>query len=99
MPEGHSIHRLAIRHRSRLVGHAVRASSPQGRFAAGAALIDGQVLEGTDAWGQHLFHRYGDRWLHVHLGLFGSFRDGRVKRRPPVALMPGSGRGVLPVVL
>lgn len=53
------------------------ASSPQGRFAHGAALIDGRVVDGTDAWGKHLFHRYDDLWLHVHLGLFGKFRDGR----------------------
>lgn len=77
MPEGHTIHRLARRHRRLLVGHAVRASSPQGRFAEGAALIDGDVLQATEAWGKHLFHRYDDGWLHVHLGLFGKFRDGR----------------------
>ena len=35
-----------------------RASSPQGRFADGAALIDGRVLQATDAYGKHLFHRY-----------------------------------------
>ncbi len=76
MPEGHSIHRLARRHRRALGGHVVSASSPQGRFAEGAALIDGQRLDATDAWGKHLFHRYGDLWLHVHLGLYGKFRDG-----------------------
>lgn len=53
------------------------ASSPQGRFVGGAALVDGRVLDDTDAWGKHLFHRYDDLWLHVHLGLFGRFRDGR----------------------
>jgi endonuclease-8 len=52
----------------------VSASSPQGRFAEGAALLDGCVLTGTDAHGKHLFHAYGrDRWLHVHLGLYGTF--------------------------
>ena len=59
MPEGHTIHRLARRHAKTLGGQAVRASSPQGRFADGAALIDGRTLQGTDAWGKHLFHRYG----------------------------------------
>ncbi|MFP5281854.1 MAG: Fpg/Nei family DNA glycosylase [Actinomycetes bacterium] len=77
MPEGHTIHRLARRHRRLLGGQVLRASSPQGRFAAGAELLDGRVLEGTDAWGKHLFHRYaGARWLHVHLGLYGKFTDG-----------------------
>ncbi|MDO9457641.1 DNA-formamidopyrimidine glycosylase family protein, partial [Nocardioides sp.] len=83
MPEGHSIHRLARRHRQLLVGRAVRTSSPQGRFEVGAATIDGQVLASTEAWGKHLFHRYDDHWLHVHLGLFGRFRDGRGE--PPEA--------------
>ncbi|PUA79616.1 Fpg/Nei family DNA glycosylase [Nocardioides currus] len=83
MPEGHSIHRLARRHRRLLVGRRVRASSPQGRFAEGAALIDGATVVGTDAWGKHLFHTYADHpggeplVLHVHLGLYGKFREGR----------------------
>ncbi|SHN26786.1 Fpg/Nei family DNA glycosylase [Cryptosporangium aurantiacum] len=76
MPEGHTIHRLAQRHKQLLVGAPVRASSPQGRFEAGAAALDGLVLRDTDAHGKHLFHDYGDRWLHVHLGLYGTFVDG-----------------------
>ncbi|HEY5845351.1 MAG TPA: DNA-formamidopyrimidine glycosylase family protein, partial [Microlunatus sp.] len=77
MPEGHSIHRLARRHKKLFAGEPVRVSSPQGRFAEGAALLDGRVLEGTDAWGKHLFHRYaGGQWLHIHLGLYGKFADG-----------------------
>ncbi len=77
MPEGHTIHRLARRHQRLLGKQEVRASSPQGRFAEGAELIDGRVLEQTDAWGKHLFHRYaGGLWLHVHVGLYGKFSDG-----------------------
>ena len=76
MPEGHTIHRLARRHARLLVGHHVSADSPQGRFEDGARLLDGRVLGATDAWGKHLFHRYDDLWLHVHLGLYGKFRDG-----------------------
>lgn len=76
MPEGHTIHRLARRHARLLVGHHVSADSPQGRFEEGARLLDGRVLGATDAWGKHLFHRYDDLWLHVHLGLYGKFRDG-----------------------
>lgn len=83
VPEGHTIHRLARRHRRLLVGQQLEVSSPQGRFADGAALLDGRVLEGTDAWGKHLFHRYGDLWLHVHLGLFGKFRDGTLPAPEP----------------
>ncbi len=76
MPEGHTIHRLARRHRRLLKGRVVRTSSPQGRFAEGAAMLDGRTVLGTDAWGKHLFHRFDDLWLHVHLGLFGRYRDG-----------------------
>lgn len=76
MPEGHTIHRLARRHATLLVGQRVAADSPQGRFDDGARLLDGRVLDATDAWGKHLFHRYDDLWLHVHLGLYGKFRDG-----------------------
>ena len=76
MPEGHTIHRLARRHARLLVGQRVTADSPQGRFDDGARLIHGRVLTATDAWGKHLFHRYDDLWLHVHLGLYGKFRDG-----------------------
>ncbi|HZB49921.1 MAG TPA: DNA-formamidopyrimidine glycosylase family protein [Mycobacteriales bacterium] len=83
MPEGHTIHRLAREHNRLLVGHPVRATSPQGRFADGAARIDGRVLERTDAHGKHLFHRYGDLWLHVHLGLYGKFSTGTLPPPEP----------------
>jgi endonuclease-8 len=73
VPEGHTLHRLARRHCDRFAGHTVAADSPQGRFP-GAAEIDGQVLEGADAYGKHLFHRFeGGGVVHVHLGLIGTF--------------------------
>jgi endonuclease-8 len=59
-------------------------SSPQGRFAAGAARIDGTVLRGTDAFGKHLLHRFDAGTLHVHLGLYGRFTDGAGAPPPPV---------------
>lgn len=75
MPEGHVLHRAARLQGRRFSGHVVSATSPQGRFADGAALIDGQVLVGIDALGKHLFYRFGSGdVLHVHLGLFGKFR-------------------------
>lgn len=74
MPEGHTIHRLARDHAAWFAGRPVRVSSPQGRFEGSAALLDGLVLESTDAHGKHLFHRFeGEHWVHVHLGLFGRF--------------------------
>lgn len=75
MPEGHTIHRYARDHRRLLQGVPVAADSPQGRFAQGAALIDGRALSTVDPYGKHLFYRWeGGLTLHVHLGLYGAFR-------------------------
>lgn len=76
MPEGHTLHRLARLHQRRFGGHPVTVSSPQGRFAEGAAVVDGRVLRRASAWGKHLFHHYaGGMTVHVHLGLIGSFTE------------------------
>jgi endonuclease-8 len=75
MPEGHTIHRLARGLRTTLGDQPVQASSPQGRFSAGAALIDGERILRSDAWGKYLFVAMtGGQILHVHLGLIGKFR-------------------------
>jgi endonuclease VIII len=85
MPEGHTLHRLADLHRRRFAGRPVAVCSPQGRFAASAALVDGRVLERTDAHGKHLFHHYGpDLVVHVHLGLYGRFSDEPLPAGEPV---------------
>lgn len=75
MPEGHTIHRLARDHARALAGRPVAVSSPQGRFPD-AHEVDGAVLERTDAWGKHLFYELeGDRFVHVHLGIYGTFTE------------------------
>ncbi len=69
------MHRLAGAFRVRFVGKAVEASSPQGRFAEGAALLDGRVLQATEAHGKQMFLMFSDElWLRVHLGLYGMWR-------------------------
>ena len=74
MPEGHTLHRLAGHLTDAFGGRPVAVSSPQGRFAASAALLDGQVLLDAQAWGKQLFVEFpGDRFVHVHLGLIGKF--------------------------
>ena len=75
MPEGHTVHRLASAFAARFVGKTVEASSPQGRFADGAALLDGRVLRAAEAHGKQMFLLFSDElWLRVHLGLYGMWR-------------------------
>lgn len=84
MPEGHTLHRPGRLHQRRFAGSPVAVSSPQGRFAEGAALLDGLVLTGTDVWGKHLFHRYaGGAVVHIHLGLYGTFTEFAVPTGGP----------------
>ncbi|MVU76127.1 Fpg/Nei family DNA glycosylase [Nocardia sp. ET3-3] len=85
MPEGHTLHRLAKLHHKRFAGGQVFVSSPQGRFADGAALIHGRTLTRAEAWGKHLLHHYDSGvTLHVHLGLYGTFRESPVPMDDPV---------------
>ncbi|QBR93924.1 Fpg/Nei family DNA glycosylase [Nocardioides euryhalodurans] len=72
MPEGHTLFRIAGELRDAFGGLPTAVSSPQGRFAADAALVDGAVLLGAESAGKHLFVAFeGDRLVHVHLGLIG----------------------------
>lgn len=74
MPEGHTLHRLAGLLTEVFGGGVVRSSSPQGRFAQSAAVLDGARLVAAEAWGKQLFVRFeGDRFVHVHLGLYGTY--------------------------
>ncbi|MGN8247113.1 Fpg/Nei family DNA glycosylase [Cellulomonas soli] len=74
MPEGHTVHRIARQLTLDLAGRALAVSSPQGRFAAGARRLDGQMMVGADAVGKQLFVTFasGDV-LRVHLGLYGAW--------------------------
>ena len=78
MPEGDASHRLARTFDHLFVGHRCRISSPQGRFSGSAELIDDTTLTGAHAVGKHLFLGFdgssSPRWIHVHLGLYGSWR-------------------------
>lgn len=74
MPEGHTLRRLAHDLDTAFAGRRVRVGSPQGRFAADAAVVDGSVLVGADSAGKHLFVELEhDHLVHVHLGLIGTF--------------------------
>lgn len=77
MPEGHTIHRLAADHRELFADRPVQATSPQGKFTDGAALVHGQPLAGAEAHGKHLFLGFeATGWVHIHLGLFGKYTFG-----------------------
>lgn len=98
MPEGHTVHRLAHALTELYSGRRLAASSPQGRFAAGAARLDGQVLLVAQAHGKHLFVPFAPHadmpvdheavtWLRVHLGLYGSWTfDGDAAFTAPHAI-------------
>ena len=59
MPEGHVIHRLAAELEHAFAGRRVLVSSPQGRFADAAALLDGTVVRAAEAYGKHLLIDFG----------------------------------------
>lgn len=85
MPEGHTVHRLAGALTELFSGLRPTITSPQGRFSHGAARLNGQVALRAEAWGKHFFMPFspemrevelgedGPDWLHVHLGLYGSW--------------------------
>jgi endonuclease-8 len=74
MPEGHSVHRIARQFTLHFVGQTVAVSSPQGRFAAGAKQLDGLEITDSKAVGKQMFLEFNhDRWLRVHLGLYGAW--------------------------
>ena len=83
MPEGHTLNRLARDQTLAFAGRPVHVTSPQGRFAAGAALLDGRVLDEVSSYGKHLFACFGPDTLHVHLGLYGSYTAGTGTPPPP----------------
>lgn len=77
MPEGHVIHRLAHATMEHFGNQPVRVSSPQGRFADAAALLDGSRVQGASACGKHLFIDFdadvAEHIVQIHLGLIGKF--------------------------
>ena len=74
MPEGHSVHRIARQFERNFVGHRIAVSSPQGRFAEGAAVLNGTELTEVWAVGKQMFMGFaGDHWLRIHLGIYGAW--------------------------
>ncbi|CAN5587279.1 hypothetical protein BH09ACT4_BH09ACT4_14030 [soil metagenome] len=74
MPEGHSVHRIARQFARHFEGVPVAISSPQGRFAADADLLDGHAIVQAKAVGKQMFLEFDHGlWLRVHLGLYGAW--------------------------
>ena len=74
MPEGHSVHRIARQFERSFTGSPVAVSSPQGRFAQGAARLDGHQIVTSRAVGKQLFLEFDHAlWLRVHLGMYGAW--------------------------
>lgn len=85
MPEGHTLHRLADALTQHFAGQIVEVTSPQGRFAASAGIVNGTVLVAATAWGKHLFVEFETQhFIHVHLGLYGKFVVTEGLPPPPV---------------
>ncbi|GGO61682.1 formamidopyrimidine-DNA glycosylase [Microbacterium nanhaiense] len=91
MPEGHSVHRIARQFERNFVGRPVAVSSPQGRFADGAARIDGRTMTRAMAVGKQMFLEFeDDLWLRVHLGLYGAWDfAGEILVDPTIASANG----------
>ncbi|MFV0319802.1 MAG: Fpg/Nei family DNA glycosylase [Microbacterium sp.] len=91
MPEGHSVHRIARQFDRNFVGRTAAASSPQGRFAEGAAIIDGCTATRVRAQGKQMFLEFDDGlWLRVHLGIYGAWDfAGEIAVDPTIAATNG----------
>ncbi|HET6302652.1 Fpg/Nei family DNA glycosylase [Microbacterium sp.] len=91
MPEGHSVHRIARQFDRNFVGRTVTASSPQGRFAEGAAVISGRTVTSVRAVGKQMFLEFDDEiWLRVHLGMYGAWDfAGEILVDPTIASANG----------
>lgn len=91
MPEGHSVHRIARQFDRNVVGRRVAASSPQGRFAEGAAVLDGRTATSVRAVGKQMFLAFDeDVWLRVHLGMYGAWDfAGEILVDPTIASSNG----------
>jgi endonuclease-8 len=91
MPEGHSVHRIARQFAENFVGHRIAVSSPQGRFADGAALLDGRTMIDAKAVGKQMFLEFDNGlWLRIHLGIYGAWDfAGEISVDPTIASANG----------
>jgi endonuclease-8 len=91
MPEGHSVHRITRQFARNFVGRRIESWSPQGRFAEGAAILDGRTMTAAKAVGKQMFLEFdGEIWLRVHLGIYGAWDfAGDITRDDTIAAANG----------
>lgn len=78
MPEGDSIHNLAMRLSRRLLGREVRAFEAHTIADELAATVVGKTIVAIEARGKNLLIRFDDgRALHIHLRMLGRVRYER----------------------
>ncbi|GAQ78620.1 putative DNA glycosylase [Klebsormidium nitens] len=88
MVEGPGVHRVAIAHKKALLGKKFEASSPNGRFAEGAAAITGRNLARIEAHGKNLFYFFTADGqepvvVHIHFGMSGRFSAHKLPSPEP----------------
>lgn len=97
MPEGHSVHRIARQFAENFVGTTPEVTSPQGRFADGAAVLTGREMTDARAVGKHMFLEFdGEDWLRVHLGIYGAWDfSGDIRVAPSIQIHGDPGHSKL----
>lgn len=83
MPEGHSIRFMGDLHHNAFNNKTLTITSPQGRFAEGAAKINQKQLTNVTTHGKHLFLHFADDIVHIHLGLYGWFELSKNPTKQP----------------
>jgi endonuclease VIII len=99
MPEGDTIHRIALRFNAALAGRrldSVAAPNPRSPLYGQAGELAGATLEDAEARGKHLLLHFADgQVVHSHLGMNGRWfvrADGSQPfGRPWLTLQAGSG--------
>lgn len=104
MPEGHAVHRHAIQFNKHFAGKKLKITSPQGRFAEGAAHLNNRTLVRANAVGKQLFLEFDNQLsIRIHLGIYGKWSIEKFEKKPeaPVGevrvrfLVTESGGGVV----
>lgn len=94
MPEGHSVHRIARQFGVNFVGTRPEVTSPQGRFAQGAAILTHREMTDARAVGKQMFLEFEERdWLRVHLGIYGAWDFAGEVRVDPSIQIHATARG------